>query len=380
MNIAIDYTPAIRQRAGIGRIVRGQIGALLARATEESFRLFVVGLVSRADQVAAPQKLYTTPFRERNMVRLWHRLNCPFPKVEWFTGGPLDLFHATDFVMAPNRARRKILTVHDLAFLFYPDAAMPSLHHYLNVVVPRSVRRADHIVADSQHTARDLHNEWGVPQESISVVQGAVDHRRFRPVDVQDDLPAQTRVRKRYHIGEQPFILALSRLEPRKNFARLIEAFDLAKKEAQLPHKLVIGGSKGWLFDEIFAKVRELNRESEVNFAGFIDDDDLPVLYRSAEFFAYPSLYEGFGLPIIESLACGTPVLTANNSCLPEAAGEGAVYVDAEDVTSMAEAIVRLAADVDLRQRLREAGLRHVVRFTWDNSAQQLLTAYKKLG
>ena len=142
--------------------------------------------------------------------------------------------------------RRKLLTIHDLAFLFYPDAAMPSLHHYLNVVVPRSVRRADALVADSQHTADDLNEQWQVPPERITVVQGAVDHEHFRPVR---DLARLASVRQRYGLGERPYILALSRLEPRKNFVRLIEAFAAARAAAKLPHRLVIGGRKGWLYE-----------------------------------------------------------------------------------------------------------------------------------
>ncbi|OUC09427.1 hypothetical protein RY27_02915, partial [Litorilinea aerophila] len=257
--MAIDYTPAIRQQAGIGRIVRGQVQALIAgHGQEYDLRLFVVGRVTDAERRAAPLPLHTTPISERNMVRLWHRLDCPWPRVDWFTGGPLDLFHATDFVLPPSNARRKILTVHDLAFLFYPDAALPSLHHYLNVVVPRSVRRADHIIADSHHTARDLQGQWQVPAETISVVQGAVDHSRFRPITDPARLAA---VRQRYGIGDRPFILGLSRLEPRKNFVRLIEAFHQARQEARLPHRLVIGGSKGWLYDAIFARVQELGLE-----------------------------------------------------------------------------------------------------------------------
>uniref|UniRef100_A0A540VB61 Glycosyltransferase family 4 protein n=1 Tax=Litorilinea aerophila TaxID=1204385 RepID=A0A540VB61_9CHLR len=375
--MAIDYTPAIRQQAGIGRIVRGQVQALIAgHGQEYDLRLFVVGRVTDAERRAAPLPLHTTPISERNMVRLWHRLDCPWPRVDWFTGGPLDLFHATDFVLPPSNARRKILTVHDLAFLFYPDAALPSLHHYLNVVVPRSVRRADHIIADSHHTARDLQGQWQVPAETISVVQGAVDHSRFRPITDPARLAA---VRQRYGIGDRPFILGLSRLEPRKNFVRLIEAFHQARQEARLPHRLVIGGSKGWLYDAIFARVQELGLEEHVHFPGFVADEDLPALYAAAEFFAYPSLYEGFGLPIVEALACGTPVLTGDNSCLPEAGGPGALYVRAEEVESIAQGILQLAQDEQLRIRLREAGLAHAAQFTWERSAQQLVAAYTKV-
>lgn len=371
--IAIDYTPAIRQQAGIGRIIRGQVQALLDANPGYDLRLFVVGRVTAAQRRAAPLPLASTPVDERNMVRWWHRLDCRLPRVDWFTGGPLDLFHATDFVLAPSGARRKILTVHDLAFLFHPDAAMPGLHHYLNVVVPRSVHRADHVIADSHHTARDLQQQWNVQAERLSVVQGAVDHGRFRPVDDPESIRA---VRTRYGIGEAPFILALSRLEPRKNFARLIEAFHHVREEHRLPHLLIIGGSKGWLYDQIFAKVQQLGVQDAVRFPGFIADEDLPALYAAAEFFAYPSLYEGFGLPVLEALACGTPVLTADNSCLPEAGGPGALYVDAQDVDSIAQGLAQLVLNPELRQRLATAGRQHAQQFTWQRSAQQLLHAY----
>jgi len=374
--IAIDYTPAIRQRAGIGRIIRGQVQALIASNPGYDFRLFVVGALSTADRQAAPLPLHSTPLSERNMVRLWHRLNSPLPPVNWFTGGPLDLFHATDFVLAPSNARRKIVTVHDLAFLFYPEAAMASLQRYLNVVVPRSVRRADHLLADSQHTANDLQEQWQIPAEQITVVQGAVDHARFRPITDAAQLAA---VRTRYGIGESPFILGLSTLQPRKNFVRLIEAFHLARQTIDLPHKLVIGGGKGWLYETIFARVQALGLTDVVLLPGFIADEDLPALYSAAELFAFPSLYEGFGLPILEAQACGTPVLTADNSCLPEAGGAGALYCKAEDVASIAEALLTLAQDADMRQRLRASGLTNAAQFTWERSAQQLLAAYQKV-
>ncbi len=373
--LAIDYTPAVRQQAGIGRIVRGQIAALIAAADPAwEIRLFVAGPVSPAERAAAPLPLHAAPISERNLVRIWHRLDLPLPLVDWFVGGRPDLFHATDFVLAPSRARRTLLTVHDLAFLFYPDAAMPSLHRYLNVVVPRSVRRAGALIADSAHTARDLHEQWGIPPERISVVQGAVDHSRFRPVSD----PAATAARAKYGLGERPYILALSRLEPRKNFARLIEAFSLARQEAAIPHRLVIAGGKGWLYESIFARVQELGLAGEVHFPGFIADEDLPALYSGAEFFAYPSLYEGFGLPVVEALACGVPVLTGDNSCLPEAGGPGALYVQAESVESIAAGLLRLAQDAALRAQLRTAGLAHAAQFTWERSAAQLMAAYRK--
>ena len=376
MKLVIDYTPAVRQSAGIGRIIRGQIDALVQNNPGYDLSLFVAGTVAASQRTTAPLPLHTFPsISERNLTRIWHRLQIPFPRVEWLTGGAIDLFHATDFVLAPVSAKTKMLTVHDLAFMRYPEAAMPSLHHYLNIVVPRSIGRADHVIADSGHTAQDLEELWPQLAGRISVVQGAVDHSFFRRVTDQNALQA---TRRKYGLDDRPFILGLSTLQPRKNFARLIRAFHAARQEAALPHQLVIGGKKGWLFDDIFNTVRDLNLEEDVHFPGFIADSDLPALYSAAEFFAYPSLYEGFGLPIIEALACGTPVLTADNSCLPEAGGDGALYVDAESVDSIAAGITRLAAQPELRAKLAAAGQAHARAFTWQRSLRHLLDAYER--
>lgn len=373
--VAIDYTPAVRQSAGIGRIIRGQVDALLALDPPFDIRLFVVGRLTAAERAAAPRPLVATPLSERNMVRLWHRLNAPFPSIDAFLGRRPDLLHATDFVLPPTRARHKLLTIHDLAFLFYPEAAMPGLQRYLNVVVPRSVARADFLIADSANTAADLTTQWAVADDRIAVVYGAIDPARFHPVA---DPIALAAVRVRYDLGSEPYILTLSRLEPRKNHVRLIDAFARARA-AGLPHALVIGGGKGWLFDEIFARVKALDLEDAVHFTGFVADADLPALYSGAEFFAYPSLYEGFGLPVLEALACGLPVLAGNNSCLPEAGGPGALYVNALDVDAIASGMLELAASPLLRAALRAAGLAHAAHFTWERSARALVNVYTNI-
>lgn len=376
MKLVIDYTPAIRQSAGIGRIIRGQVESLLEHNPGYDLSLFVAGRVDNDQEARAPQPLLAFPaISERSLTRIWHRLNIPCPRVEWLAGGGIDLFHATDFVLAPVTARRKLLTVHDLAFVRYPDAAMPSLQHYLNVVVPRSISKADHLIADSRNTAEDLQALWPALEGRVSIVQGAVDHGFFRPVSDPQEL---RNVRQKYGVGQRPFILGLSTLQPRKNFSRLVRAFHTARQEAQLPHLLVIGGKKGWLFEEIFATVRELQLEGDVLFPGFVADEDLPALYSAADFFVYPSLYEGFGLPVLESLACGTPVLTADNSCLPEAGGEGAFYVDAESVESIADGIVQLSSKPELRRQLTAGGADHARDFTWRRSLGQLLDAYER--
>ncbi|HLY27042.1 MAG TPA: glycosyltransferase family 1 protein, partial [Aggregatilineales bacterium] len=195
----------------------------------------------------------------------------------------------------------------------------------------------------------------------------------FKPVG--DAAPLQA-VRARYGLGQRPFILAVGTLQPRKNYARLIRAFAQIG-EADLA--LVIAGGRGWLYDEIFAEVQRLGLGPRVIFPGFVADQDLPALYSAAAVLAYPSIYEGFGLPILEAFACGTPVVSSNASCLPEVAGDAALLIDPTDVAALAEALTRALTDTALRAQLTAAGLARAQQFTWQAAAQQLLAEYRAL-
>jgi glycosyltransferase involved in cell wall biosynthesis len=339
-----------------------------------------------SSQVQAPNFQYRrAPLPERALTILWHRLGLPVP-VEWFTG-PVDIFHSTDFVLPPVRSQaRTILTVHDLSFMRLPQCAEAGLRAYLNKVVPRSVERADLVLADSQSTKNDLIELLGVSPDKIKVVYAGVESR-FRPM--QGEMALQ-RVRKRYGL-DLPFILSLGTLEPRKNLTGLIEAYALMRASSRAGFytcqgagdrelKLVIAGGKGWLYDEIFARVEELGLSGQVIFPGFIADEDLPALYNLAELFVFPSLYEGFGLPPLEAMACGTPVVTSDRPSLPEVVGEAGLMVEATDSQALAEAMERVLTDEDLRREMREKGLKQAAKFTWEEAAGKLLDVYKRLG
>ena len=187
---------------------------------------------------------------------------------------------------------------------------------------------------------------------------------------------ALQRVKRRYGL-DFPFILSLGTLEPRKNFAGLIEAYALMKDKRL---KLVIAGGKGWLYQEIFARVEKLGLEGQVIFPGFIADEDLPALYNLAELFVFPSLYEGFGLPPLEAMACGTPVITSDRPSLPEVVGEAGLMVEATDSQALAEAMERALTDENLRREMREKGLKQAEKFTLEAAAEKLLDVYKRLG
>ncbi len=375
LKIGIDYTAALKQSGGIGRYTRGLITSLAGLDDSNLYTLMSTpdappaGLRDFDRHPNFRSKRYPLP--ERWLTIGWHRFYLPVP-VEWFTSS-LDLFHSPNFILPPARHAKTLLTVHDLSFIRHPQGAVNSLRRWLEKVVPRSLARADHVLADSLSTRQDLMEIFNVAAEQITVVGAGVE-ARFQPVT--DPTTLQT-VRERNHLPDEPFILSLGTLEPRKNFTGLIDAFN--QSPVRETHHLVIAGGKGWLYEPIFAAAQASPVADRIHLTGFVADADLPALYSLADIFAYPSHYEGFGIPIIEAMACGTPVVCANNSSLPEVAGEAALQISAADTLTLAHALHRLAADHILYQKLIEAGFRQARQFTWSAAAQRLLAVYRRL-
>jgi glycosyltransferase involved in cell wall biosynthesis len=378
MRIGIDYTAAARQGGGIGRYTRELVAALLRLDAYNRYAIFaaVGGLksggwrleIEHLRSLISGFKFRAIPITDNWLHRLWQRLRLPIP-AEVITG-PLDIFYSPDFVLPPTlRATRTLLTVHDLSFLHYPDAFVPSLRQYLERVVPRSVARADRVLADSKSTRDDLVAHFGTPPEKVQVLYSGVD-TRFHP---KKESGEQKRLRGKYGI-ESPYVLSVGTLQPRKNYVRLIKAF------ANLPLadlQLVIAGGRGWLYEDIFAEAEK--HGDRVRILGFVDDADLPALLRNAALFAFPSLYEGFGLPVLEAMACGVPVVCSNASSLPEVAGDAALMVDPLDVDGLAETMARVLEDADLQQEMIDKGLAQAARFTWEVAARQLLDVFETL-
>jgi len=374
--IGIDYTSAIHQTAGIGRYTREMVNALAKLSSGDSFapnyRLFVAdaGKVSLPSLPGRNFRWSASRLTERRLARLWYRLRLPLPINYWT--GPIDLFHAADFILPPVKPSAKtIVTIHDLSFVREPDSVMPGMSAHLNKWVPQSVEKADHVIAVSKATGHDLINLYHTPPEKISVLYHGVTPK-FKPVRDKSRLAA---VRQKYGLGSSPFILSVGTIQPRKNHRRLIRAF------GQLDHQysLVIAGEKGWLYQEIFKEVARLGLQNRVHFTGFVDDADLPALYSAATLFAYPSLYEGFGLPVLEAMACGTPVVTANQSSLPEVAGTAGLMVDPKKTDAIASAMAQVLTNPDLHKKLSDAGQIQATKFTWAAMAQNLLELYKSL-
>lgn len=385
MRIGIDYTAAARQGAGIGRYTRELVSALLQLEQRHDYVIFAAtgglpaGRWSReAERLRTarrqPLAIRTLPVSDDWLARLWHRLHLPIP-VELVTGA-LDLFYSADFTLPPVRGdTRTLLTVHDLSFVRRPSAFVPSLRQYLERVVPRSIERADVVLADSAHTRSDLIALFGVPEDRVEVITPGVDSR-FCPQPSPTSPAAADRLRRRYGIGDEPYVLSVGTLQPRKNYVRLIQAFartrasEGAHGSTAEPLHLLIAGGRGWLYEDILA---EANKHDQVRVLGFVEDEDLPALYRGAALFAFPSLYEGFGLPVLEAMACGVPVVCSDASSLPEVAGDAALLVDPLDVEALTLAIDRALGDDQLRKTMIDRGLARAARLTWERSARQLL-------
>jgi glycosyltransferase involved in cell wall biosynthesis len=283
----------------------------------------------------------------------------------------IELVHCTTpyGTFAPGR-HRNIITICDVTPLIYPGAhgRMNVWHH--RFVLPAILRRADAIITISESSRRDIVRFFRVPEEKVTVTYLAADGRyRPEPAGVPGNEVAQL---------PRPYILSVGTLEPRKNLDGLLRAFSRAR-HAGISHKLVITGARGWGTTRLAELVRNLKLEDSVIFTGFVESCDLPHLYAGADFFVYPSLYEGFGLPPLEAMACGVPVITSNVSSLPEVVGDAALLVDPRSDGDLADAIVRLAGDAMLRNGLRSQGLARAGLFSWERTAKESMAVYRRV-
>ncbi|MFN2243849.1 MAG: glycosyltransferase family 4 protein [Anaerolineae bacterium] len=373
MLIGIDASRATAaQRTGTETYSLHLIRELLALGKGHRFRLYF-------NQPPAPG-LFPDAAEMRVMpfARLWTHARL---SREMRTAAP-DLLFVPSHVLPLLHPERCVVTIHDLGFYYYPEAHTLSQNLYLRWSTRYNARIATRVIADSIATRNDLLRYYRVPGERIEVVYPGRDEALgpVRDPEVLQD------VRARYGLSE-PYLLYVGTLHPRKNLVRLVQAFSaFTKAMAAGPAKpkaepqLVLAGQKGWLYEEILNQVRKLDLVDRVVFTGYVPDADLPAVLSGAVAFVFPSLYEGFGLPVLEAMACGTPVICSNVSSLPEVAGEAALQVDPLDVEALAEAIHWVISDAGLRATLVERGYEQVQRFSWQRCASQVLQVLEDAG
>jgi glycosyltransferase involved in cell wall biosynthesis len=265
------------------------------------------------------------------------------------------------------------MTVHDLIFERYPQHHKITNRAFLRVGMPLFVRAATHIIAVSQHTAHDLNSLYNVSHDKMTVIYEGVD------ADFQPAPPAQVAAVRARYSPHRPYLLMLGTLEPRKNHRLALTAIAHLKAQGY-PHRLVIAGGKGWLFEPISAAVESMGLTNDVLFTGYVPGEDLPGLYSAADALLLPSQYEGFGLPLLEAMACGTPVVCSSASSLPELAGDAALLIDPGDADGLAAAIRQLIDQPDLASTLRQRGLAQARKFTWEATARQTAQLYQDVA
>jgi glycosyltransferase involved in cell wall biosynthesis len=304
---------------------------------------------------------------EQRLVRIaWEQVGWPWRA--W--RDRLDLWHSMAFVLPLIRPCPAIVTIYDLSFIYYPEAFPAWQRLYLKLQTTHACRRAQQIITISESGRQDVAHRFGVPSERIAVVRPGVDpaYRPLPPAEVarfrqEQELPAR-------------FVLHVGTLQPRKNLPLLLDAFArLLAPDVEL----VLVGGKGWLFEEIFAKVEALGLQKRVRFAGYVPDEALPWWYNAAALLVFPSLYEGFGLPVAEAMACGTPVIAANTSSIPEAAGKAALLFEPHDVAGLAERMDLLLADTAVSDPLRQQGPLQAKQFSWERAGRETAVLYQNL-
>ena len=364
MLVGIDASRAIsRYPTGTEVYSRELIRALLQLGSSYRFRLYF----------RAPPPPDAFARAERRVIpfpRLWTHVRLSWEMVR----RPPDALLVPAHVVPLIHPRLSLATVHDLGYLHFPRAHPPAQRLYLDVSTRWNARAAAHLLVDSEATKADLVDRYRAPAEMITVAYPGYDETL---APVRDSAVAVAKAR---HGIAGDYFLYLGTLQPRKNLSRLVTAFAaLRSARGESGPLLVLGGRKGWLYDDLFAQVRRLGLEDRVVFPGYVPEADKAALLSGALAFVFPSLYEGFGLPVLEAQACGCPVICSDTSSLPEAAGEAAVLVDPVDTAALAQAMARVRDDVALRGALIERGSANLDRFSWKRCAETVLGAIYRL-
>jgi glycosyltransferase involved in cell wall biosynthesis len=384
MKIGVEASAVFRtNKTGVGWYSHELVKALVRVMPDDEFDLGYISFFTKQ-----PEKLKPSPPNVR-----YRRISLLPGKIynfmdHYLVALPFDVLARTraDVFFFPNYFRlplwlthKSVVAIHDLAFLETPEYIVPHHREYMSRRVPQSVQKATHVIAVSEHTKRTLVSEYKVDPSKVTVVVPAIDHAKFQPATKSNIDSAK----KKYGIAGE-YLLFLGTTDPRKNITGIVKAYQLLPEEMRKQYKLVLAGAPGkawgwgWYDTEIDAIIAELPQGSVIR-TGYVSAEDRPVLFSGAALFLWPSHYEGWGMPIVEALACGTPVVTARNSSLPEAGGDAAAYVENNQPSSISQTIVELLNDPEKLAHMRSAGLEHVKQFTWDASASRLAGVLREL-
>jgi len=312
---------------------------------------------------------------DRALNRTWCKL-CDFDRNRRLrkTLGDVDVLHSSEVLSCALPYAKNVTTIYDLTTVLFPDFHTDSVRELQKRKFRFAQTQADAVIAISESTKQDAVDYLGLDPARVYVVYGGVDssYHPLPPAVMDETL-------RSVGLVSQEYILNVGTIEPRKNLVRLMQAYHRVRQVFRSLPKLVLVGMKGWLYEDVLTQVRTLDLEDDVIFLGRVEPGLLPALYNGARLFVYPSIYEGFGLPVLEAMACGTPVITSNVSSLPEVAGDAAILVDPYDVTQIADAIERMLTDEEHREMLSRRGLVRSTQFTWETAARKTLEVYEDI-
>jgi GT2 family glycosyltransferase/glycosyltransferase involved in cell wall biosynthesis len=374
MHIAIDARRICDEHAGMGVYTYNLIKHLQKIDKKNIYTIILNPLKTKIVETSNGNfRKYVTPISIENHIvgDLWRNIYLPHQLHK----DKVDVFHDPGyFLPIINGGYKSVVTVHDLVVFSFPQTNSKKYFWYMKQMTSIGAKNADMIIADSYHTKEDLIKILNIPKEKIRVVYLATS-KHLQPTK---DPEKHEWIKKKYHINGK-YILCVSTIEPRKNLPRLLSAYHQLRKETKLEHKLVVCGTFGWLFGDIFTTIDRLNLRDDVIFTGYIDDEELPHLYSAAELFVFPSLYEGFGLPALEAMACGVPVITSNSSSLPEIVGDAGIMINPYKSEELSEAISKVLCDENLRKKMSEKSIIRANKFSWEQTALQTLEIYEDL-
>jgi len=370
MRVGIDATAVPMQRTGAGNYIVNLVRTVGQVDTANEYVVF--GQSAHESDLSPNGGLPNVRFIRQDFpgraARLaWEQVGLP----RQVRALRLDVLHSPHYTMPLRHSARSVVTFCDMTFVLHPDLHERVKRIFFPTMMRLSASRADRLIAISERTRDDLVLMWGVDRSKVAAIPLAAD-AEFRPRSREEIAEACGR----YGLRPGGYILYVGMLEPRKNVDRLVEAFGTVANQLS-DVDLVIAGRRGWMYDEIFSRVEALGLRDRVRFTGYVPNQDLPALYGGARLFAYPSRYEGFGLPVLEAMSCGAPVVTTNVSAMPEVAGDAAILVAPDDVAGLAAGLLRVSSDHALRDDLRCRGLARAKTFSWERCARETIAVYE---
>ena len=371
MRIGLDGYPLTEPRTGVGHYTFELARALARAHPADQFEL--ISPKPFNDYVFAREPIANLSFIKGKSSAIrghWWSVGLPL----YAKRAGLDLFHGTNFELPLWNRRRTVLTIHDLSALKYPELHRPRLARRARVRLPLAAKLARAIITPTEAVKREVCLRFRLKAEKVTAIHEA-------PRKVFQPLPLHQTLEIREHLGiENDFLLFVGTLEPRKNLLTLLKAFEQILRHTSWRPQLVVAGGEGWLMDETFSFLQESGISEHLRLAGYLDDKELRALYSSCKAFIYPSLYEGFGLPPLEAMKCGAPVIVGNRTSLPEVVGDAALTVDPYDVGAIANAIKRVIDDPLLRQELSSKGQKRAGEFDWRETARRTLAVYEEVA